>query len=44
MYDDYDLDTFTYDYNLEDTYEDDIDEDYERSTYDYENLAHRHYK
>jgi len=55
FYDDYDLDYNTsndreYDldemcahtpYNMQDTY--DLDEDYARDTYDYNELAYRHY-
>lgn len=55
FYDDYDLDyNTTYDYsydldemcahtsyNMQDTY--DLDEDYARDTYDYNELAYRHY-
>jgi hypothetical protein len=55
FYDDYDLDytqaqDHTYDldemgvhssYNMQDTY--DLDEDYARDTYDYNELAYRHY-
>lgn len=51
MYDDYDLDfTFSNDMNLdEDTYyeynaqELDLDEDYDRGSEDYQDLAYRHY-
>ena len=46
MYDDYDLDyTCSNDYNLdEDAYSmRDIDEDYERDSHDYQDLAYRHY-
>ena len=43
MYDDYDFD-FTYenDFNLDDD-RTDLDEDYERDSNDYQDLAYRHY-
>lgn len=45
MYDDYDLDyTFCNDhsYDLDEDYEN-LDEDYARDSYDYQDLAYRHY-